>query len=108
MGYIKQVAACKVKPYELVENNHGDISSNKMDQEEKDDEEKIDIQDSRENNKMIEKTHDSLGAYYMRMENIVMNYLCLLSNFPYLNTNGQKLLRQRRNKYKSILLNSSN
>ena len=63
IGEMKKVAACKVNPYELVERDQGEISGNKMDQGEKDDEEKVDLIDNTENDELIEKTQDSVGAY---------------------------------------------
>ena len=92
---MKKVAACKVKLYELVHRDNGDLSGNKMDQGEKDDEEKVDLKDNKENDELIENTLDSEGAFYMRIDNdkCFNKSSVFVVELQYLNTKDQKLWR---------------
>ena len=52
------MAACKVKPCELLDRDHEDKGGDKKYQGEKDDEEKVDLEDDKENDEFIGKTKD--------------------------------------------------
>ena len=57
-GRNEKMAACKVKPCELVGRDHEDKGGDKKYQGEKDDEEKVDLEDDKENDQLIGKTKD--------------------------------------------------
>ena len=73
MGEMKKVAACKVKPYELLDRDaesQGDPNRDGTDQGETDDtgEDDTGKDDIGGDNEMVDKKKDSVGAFYMRMD----------------------------------------